>query len=82
MDANHTYGMRTCFHRFGALNWALGSYFVPIASRTITTRAEFHDKCEGEADEYAKDFVKKYDENLNIILIFVSGDLVRWVRPN
>jgi len=56
-----------------ALNRALGSYFPSIASRTVTARAEFYDKYKREADEYDKDFMKKYDQDLNTTLIFVSG---------
>jgi hypothetical protein len=41
----------------------------------MTARAEFYDKYKREADEYDKDFIKKYDEDLNTTLIFVSGDL-------
>jgi len=59
-----------------ALNRALGSYFPSIASRTMTARAEFYDKYKREADEYDKDFIKKYDQDLNTTLIFVSVKLV------
>ena len=38
----------------------------------MTARAEFYDKYKREADEYDKDFIKKYDEDLNTTLIFVS----------
>jgi hypothetical protein len=40
----------------------------------MTARAEFYDKYKREADEYDKDFIKKYDEDLNTTLIFVSGE--------
>lgn len=65
-----------------ALNRALGSYFPSIASRTMTARAEFYDKYKREADEYDKDFIKKYDQDLNTTLIFVSGGYVWRVGPN
>jgi len=39
----------------------------------MTARAEFYDKYKREADEYDKDFIKKYDQDLNTTLIFVSG---------
>ena len=44
----------------------------------MTARAKFCDKSKGETGEYDKDFIKKYDEDLNTTLIFVSG----WVRSN
>ena len=65
-----------------ALNRALASYFPSIASRTMTARAEFYDKYKREADEYDKDFIKKYDEDLNTTLIFVSEGFcmhVEWI---
>ena len=48
----------------------------------MTARAEFYDKYKREADEYDKDFIKKYDEDLNTTLIFVSERLVWRMRPN
>ena len=36
-------------------------------------RVEFYDKFQREADEYDRDFMKKYDEDLNTTLIFVSA---------
>jgi len=35
-------------------------------------RADFYDKFQHEADEHDRDFMKKYDEDLNTTLIFVS----------
>jgi hypothetical protein len=67
---------RTRFRIEEALNRALGSYFPSITSRTVTARAEFYDKYKREADEYDKDFIKKYDEDLNTMLIFVSGEFL------
>ena len=67
---------RTRFRIEDALDRALGSYFPSIASKTMTARAEFYDKYKREADEYDKDFIKKYDEDLNTTLIFVSGKFV------
>jgi len=43
----------------------------------MTARAEFYDKYKREADEYDKDFIKKYDQDLNTTLIFVSESFVR-----
>jgi len=37
-----------------------------------TPRVESYDKFQREADEYDSDFMKKYDEDLNTTLIFVS----------
>jgi hypothetical protein len=48
----------------------------------MTARAEFYDKYKKEADEYDKDFIKKYDEDLNTTLIFVSGEFAWCVRPD
>lgn len=74
--------MRTRSRIEEALGRALGSYFPSIASRTMTARAEFYDKYQREADEYDKDFIKKYDEDLNTTLIFVSAEFVLRVGPN
>ena len=62
------------------LNRALGSYFPSIASRTMTARMEFYDKYKREADGHDKDFIKKYDKDLNITLIFVSEEPVQYVE--
>ena len=35
-------------------------------------RAEFYDVYRREAEEYDREFIKKYDEDLNTTLIFVS----------
>ena len=69
--------MRTGLRIEEALNRALGSYFPSIASKTMTSRAEFYDKYKREADEYDKVFIKKHDEDLNTTLIFVSGKFSR-----
>jgi hypothetical protein len=36
-------------------------------------RAKFYEKYRKEAEEYDKEFLKKYDEDLNTTLIFVSS---------
>ena len=59
-----------------ALNWAPGSYFPSITSRIMMAHTEFYDKCKREADEYDKGFIKKYDEDLTMTLVFVSGKFV------
>jgi hypothetical protein len=41
----------------------------------MTLRAGFYDKYKREADEYDKDLIKKYDEDLNTALFFVGGQL-------
>ena len=46
----------------------------------MTARAEFYDKYKREADEYDKDFIKKYDEDLNTTLIFVSEGFLRYAE--
>ena len=48
----------------------------------MTARAEFYDKYKREADEYDKDFIKKYDEDLNTTLIFVSGGIASRVKES
>ena len=48
----------------------------------MTARAEFYDKYKREADEYDKDFIKKYDEDLNTTLIFVSGGIASRVNES
>jgi len=35
-------------------------------------RAKFYDVYRREAEEYDREFIKKYDEDLNTTLIFVS----------
>jgi len=35
-------------------------------------RADFYDKFQREAEEHDRDFLRKYDEDLNTTLIFVS----------
>jgi len=51
---------------------ALPSLFPNILGSTNSARVEFYDKFQREADEYDHDFMKKYDEDLNTTLIFVS----------
>ena len=58
------------------MNRALASFFPSILSRAMTARAEFYDGHKREADEYDKDFIKKYDEDLNTTLTFVSEEFV------
>jgi len=51
---------------------ALPSLFPNLLGTASSSRAEFYDKFQREADEYDNDFMKKYDEDLNSTLIFVS----------
>jgi len=51
---------------------ALPSLFPNLLGTASSARVEFYDKFQREADEYDRDFMKKYDEDLNTTLIFVS----------
>ena len=54
---------------------ALPSLFPNHVGTSSNARVEFYDKFQREADEYDHDFIKKYDEDLNTTLIFVSISL-------
>lgn len=51
---------------------ALPTLFPHLLGTASSARVEFYDKFQREADEYDRDFMKKYDEDLNTTLIFVS----------
>jgi len=51
---------------------ALPSLFPNLHGTTNSARVEFYDKFQHEADDYDRDFTKKYGEDLDITLIFVS----------
>ena len=51
---------------------ALPSLFPNHLGTASGARVEFYDKFKREADEYDRDFMKKYEEDLNTTLIFVS----------
>jgi len=58
---------------------SLRSVFEPLCSlkgqlpsAQEDPRATFYDLYRREAEEYDRDFIKKYDEDLNTTLIFVS----------
>ena len=51
---------------------ALPSLFPHLLGTANNARVEFYDKFQREADEYDRDFIKKYDEDLNTTLIFVG----------
>jgi len=46
--------------------------FPNLLGTASSARIEFYDKFQREADEHDSDFMKKYDEDLNTTLIFVS----------
>ena len=52
------------------------SLFPNLLGTSSSARVEFYDKFQREAYEYDRDFMKKYDEDLNTTLIFVSLDFV------
>ena len=54
---------------------ALPSLFPNLLGTPTGARVEFYDKFQSEADGYDRDFMKKYDEDLNTTLIFVSVPL-------
>jgi len=51
---------------------ALPSIFPNLAKTSNSARDEFYNKFQRAADEYDRDFIKKYDEDLNTTLIFVG----------
>jgi len=51
---------------------ALPSLFPNLHGTTNSARVEFYDKFKHEADDYDGDFTKKYGEDLDTTLIFVS----------
>jgi len=44
----------------------------PSLGTTNNPAAEFYNKFQRAADDHDRDFIKKYDEDLNSTLIFVS----------
>ena len=54
---------------------ALPSLFPNFLGTSSNARVEFYVKFQRKADEYDRDFMKKYDEDLNTALIFVSISL-------
>jgi len=51
---------------------ALPLLFPNLNGTASGARGDFYDKFQREADERDRDFMKKYDEDLNTTLIFVS----------
>ena len=73
-------GDRVSSRQMGKLSLvSLRSVFEPLCSQEkVSTpiqedpRAKFYDVYRRKAEEYDREFIKKYDENLNTTLIFVS----------
>ena len=59
----------TSIHRF-SLHSALKQFFDPL--RTGDSRTDFFTVYRKESAEFDRDYAKKYDEDLNTSLIFVS----------
>ena len=56
---------------------------APPAQELLTQgdhRSRFYEHYRKEAEEFDKEFMKKYDEDLNTTLIFVSFAYGGWVR--
>jgi len=53
-----------------SLHSALKEFFEPL--RTNDSRADFFAVYRKESDEFDRDYTRKYDEDLNTSLIFVS----------
>jgi hypothetical protein len=51
---------------------ALPTLFPNLLGKASNPRVEFYEKFERAADDRDRDFIKKYDEDLNTTLIFVS----------
>jgi hypothetical protein len=51
---------------------ALPTLFPNLLGKASNPRTEFYEKFERAADDHDSDFIKKYDEDLNTTLIFVS----------
>jgi len=56
--------------RYSSLHSALKEFFDPL--RTDDSRADFFAVYRRESGEFDRDYAKKYDEDLNTSLIFVS----------
>ena len=55
---------------YPSLHSALKEFFEPL--RTNDSRADFFAVYRKESDEFDRDYTRKYDEDLNTSLIFVS----------
>ena len=56
-----------------SLHSALKEFFEPL--RTNGSKTDFFTIYRRESGEFDRDYAKKYDEDLNISLIFVSGTI-------
>lgn len=63
--------LRSVPNSLHSLHSALKEFFDPL--RTNNSRTDFFTVYRKEADEFDRDYAKKYDEDLNTSLIFVSG---------
>jgi len=64
------------FVSFRSISKPLCSQEKGLPSAHKDPRADFYDMYRREAEEYDREFIKKYDEDLNTTLIFVS--LASW----
>ena len=63
---------------------ALPYLFLDLDGTASSARVEFYNRSQRAADDYDRDFIKKYDEDLDTTLILVSvshGDLNSHVYP-
>ena len=51
---------------------ALPTLFPNLLGKASNPHVEFYEKFERAADDHDRDFIKKYEEDLNTTLIFVS----------
>lgn len=51
---------------------ALPALFPHLLGTDNSTRVEFYNKFQRETNDHDRDFIKKYDEDLNTTLIFVG----------
>lgn len=61
------------------MNNALKNFFPRLES-TSNTRVEFYNKFQHEADEYDRDFLDKYNADLDTTLIFVGFPILIILR--
>jgi len=60
---------------------ALPTLFPNLLGTTSNPAVEFYNKFQRTADDHDRDFIKKYDEDLNSTLIFVSVFLHTHLNP-
>ena len=64
------FGRATSLKGRSSLHDALKEFFQPL--RTNDTRADFFATYRRESEEFDRDYARKYDEDFNTSLIFVS----------